>query len=119
MPTICAALEIDLPADRIYDGKNILPAISGKLSEPVHQELYFDGNDGYWAVREGAWKLVYSKQGNLELYNLEEDMVEQNDLASQNQDKVNEIKIKYEKWRSEMGKPMGKAKQKSGKKNKK
>ncbi len=116
MPTICAALDIDLPADRIYDGKNILPAISGKLSEPVHQELYFDGNDGYWAVREGAWKLVYSKQGNLELYNLEEDMVEQNDLASKNQDKINELKIKYEKWRSEMGKPMSKAKQKSGKK---
>ena len=46
-------------------------------------------------------------------------MVEQNDLASKNQYKVIELKIKYEKWRSEMGKPMGKAKQKSGKKNKK
>jgi arylsulfatase A-like enzyme len=107
MPTICAALDIKLPSDRIYDGKNILPAVSGKSDKPVHDELYFDGNDGYWAVRNGAWKLVYSKQGNLELYNLESDLVEENNLASQNPDKVDELKNKYEKWRSEMGTPMG------------
>ena len=108
MPTICAALDIELPADRVYDGKNFLPAISGKLDRPIHDELYFDGNDGYWAVREGSWKLVYSKKGNLELYNLESDLVEEKNLASQNQDKVDELKDKYEKWRSEMGTPMGK-----------
>ena len=68
MPTICAALNVKLPDDRIYDGKNILPAISTKLKQPLHDELYFDGNDGYWAVRQGALKLVYSKTGNLELY---------------------------------------------------
>jgi len=44
------------------------------------------------AVREGAWKLVFSKQGNLELYNLEEDMLEQNNLAPQNQNKVDKLK---------------------------
>lgn len=52
MPTICAALNIELPDDRIYDGKNILPAISSKLKQPLHDELYFGGNDGYWAVRQ-------------------------------------------------------------------
>ncbi len=118
MPTICAALDIKLPSDRVYDGKNILPAILGKLDGPVHNELYFDGNDGYWAVRNGAWKLVYSKQGILELYNLESDLAEERNLASQNPDKVDELKKKYEKWRSEMGTPMSK-KKKSGNRNKK
>jgi len=118
MPTICAALDIKLPSDRVYDGKNILPAISGELDGPVHNELYFDGNDGYWAVRNGAWKLVYSKQGILELYNLESDLAEERNLASQNPDKVDELKKKYEKWRSEMGTPMSK-KKKSGNRNKK
>ncbi|MCP3928839.1 MAG: sulfatase-like hydrolase/transferase, partial [Bacteroidetes bacterium] len=63
LPTICAALDIDLPADKIYDGQNMLSAIHGKLNGPLHEQLYFDGNDDTWAVREGAWKLLYSKKG--------------------------------------------------------
>jgi arylsulfatase A-like enzyme len=106
MPTICAALNIKLPDDRIYDGKNILPAISTKLKQPLHDELYFDGNDGYWAVRQGALKLVYSKTGDLELYNLELDIAEQNNLVTKHPEKVNELKMKYERWRSEMGEPI-------------
>jgi len=115
MPTICAALDIKLPSDRIYDGKNIFPAIEGELKAPIHNELYFDGNDGYWAVREGTWKLVFSKKGDLELYNMEEDWVEQNNLALQHPEKVEALKKKYEVWRSGMGKPMGDNKKKSTK----
>lgn len=117
MPTILAAIGAELPVDRVYDGKNILPAITGELLKPIHDELYFDGNDGHWAVREGAWKLVCTKQGQLELYNLVEDVSEQNNLSAQQENKVEKLKAKYEKWRSEMGKPMGKPK--SNKKNNK
>lgn len=119
MPTICAALDIKLPEDRVYDGKNILPVISGELSEPLHKELYFDGNDNTWAVREGNWKLLYSKKGKLELYDLDDDLREQNNLASQSQDKVDKLKKKYEIWRSEMGTPMGKSNKNSGRKKEK
>lgn len=106
MPTICAALKIEMPDGIIYDGKNMLPAISGDLRQPLHNELYFDGNDISWAVREGDWKLLYSKKGNLELYNLDFDLSEQNNLVLQNAGKTDELKSKYEKWRSEMGKPI-------------
>ena len=106
MPTICSALNIPLPSDRVYDGKNMLPAISGKLNSPLHSELFFDGNDGIWAVREGEWKLVYTKQGQLELFNLTEDLSEQKNLAGQYPDKVKDLNGKYLKWRSEMGKPI-------------
>ncbi len=119
MPTVCAALDIDLPAKKIYDGKNILPAIEGKLKEPLHKQLYFDGNDDTWAVREGKWKLLFSKKGNLELYNLAEDLSEQNNLVKQYPDIVTDLKTKYTKWRNEMGTPMSKKKKKSGKNNKK
>lgn len=110
MPTICAALGIELPGDRIYDGKNILPAMTGKTDNPIHNQLYFDGNDGFWAVREGKWKLLLSKKGELELYDMENDWVEKNNVAEQYPKKVEALKTKYEKWRAEMGKPMGKAK---------
>jgi arylsulfatase A-like enzyme len=116
MPTVCAAIGAPLPTDRVYDGKNILTVIQGKSDTPLHKELYFDGNDNTWAVREGKWKLVFSKQGNLELYNLEDDLSEGNNLVSLHPDKVNELKNKYDKWRSEMGKPIGKTKKKTKKK---
>ncbi|MEN8118292.1 MAG: sulfatase-like hydrolase/transferase, partial [Bacteroidota bacterium] len=70
MPTVCAILGINLPEDRVYDGKNILPAIKGKLKEPLHNELFWDGNQKKWAVRQGNWKLVSPKEGVIELYNL-------------------------------------------------
>jgi arylsulfatase A-like enzyme len=106
MPTVCGALNIELPNDRIYDGKNMLNAISGDLKQALHNELYFDGNDDTWAVREGNWKLLFSKKGNMELYNLDADLSEKDNLAFQNQDKTDELKSKYEKWRSEMGEPI-------------
>jgi len=107
MPTICAILDIKLPANIIYDGKNILPAIEGKLTQPLHEELFWDGAENRWAVRSGKWKLVFDKSAKLELYDLENDISESNDLAAQNPDKANELRLKYEKWRAEMKTPMG------------
>lgn len=106
MPTICAALGIELPQDRIYDGKNIFSAIEGKLKNPLHNELFWDGNENRWSVRQGKWKLV-SVKSSLELYNLETDIGEKKDLSSNEPKKVDELKKKYENWRSEMGTPMG------------
>jgi arylsulfatase A-like enzyme len=117
MPTICAALDIKLPADRIYDGRNILPAIERKLKQPLHEELYWDGADNRWAVRAGKWKLVFDKKAKLELYDLEKDISESNDLSAQNPEKTNELKLKYENWRAEMKTPMGDSKNKQNRQN--
>lgn len=112
MTTICATLHIDLPKDKVYDGKNLLDAVQGELKKPLHEQLYFDGNDGSWAVREGDWKLLFSKKEKLELYNLDDDLREQNNLALQYPDKVADLKAKYTTWRNEMGTPMSKKKKK-------
>lgn len=109
MPTVCDALEIEPPKDRIYDGKSILQVIEGKLKTPLHKELFFDGNENKWAVRQGNWKLV-SVKGSTELYNLKSDLSEKNNLAEEYPEKTNELKKKYRDWRNEMATPMGKAK---------
>ena len=110
LPTICAALDINLPENRIYDGRNMLSAIQKNADTPLHERLFFDGNDNSWAVREGKWKLLYSKKGNLELYNLEDDAVEQKNLVEEYQEIAADLKEKYTSWRNEMGTPMGKKK---------
>lgn len=119
MPTICAVLDIKLPDDRIYDGKNMIPAAEGKLKQALHEQLFWDGAQNRWAVREGKWKLVFDKKAKLELYDLEKDTSETNDLASAYPEKVNELDAKYKIWKAEMKTPMGELKNKANNNNKK
>ena len=112
MPTICALVGIDLPADRVYDGNNMLPAVSGELKESLHNELIWDGNQNKWSIRQGDWKLVSPKKGVTELYNLSEDIGEKNNLALQHTDKTAALKNIYDNWRTEMATPMGDQKKK-------
>jgi len=102
MPTIAAAIDAELPKDIIYDGKNLLNVMDNKLTKPLHEQLYFDGADDKWAVREGDWKLLYNKK-KIELYNLAEDISEKNNLNEQYPDKVADLEQKYKTWRSQMG----------------
>lgn len=55
-----------------------------------HRELY--------AARQGAWKLVKTKEGTVELYNLEKDIAEKNNLAGSNQQLVKEMLADLDTW---------------------
>jgi len=81
LPTICHALQIDLPNDRDYDGVNLLPYLLGEKTDAPHQTLFW--RSGYHkAVRHGDWKLIKDEKANLmALYNLKTDKEEQNNLA--------------------------------------
>jgi len=108
MPTVCDILGIDLPRDRIYDGKSLMSIILGKSTEPLHKSLFWDGDQGRWAVRQGEWKLVSPKNGVLELYNLKEDLEEKNELIQSYPDIADVMKNEYYAWRGEMAMPMNK-----------
>jgi len=67
-------------------GKSLLPILRGEPREP-YATLYFHfGTDR--ALRQGPWKLVSAKLGRWELYNLDEDRTELNDLAEEHPDRV-------------------------------
>ncbi len=75
--------------DRVIDplqGKSLLPILRGQERE-AHETLYFHfGTDR--ALRQGPWKLVSAKLGKWELYNLNEDRSELNDLSGKHPDRV-------------------------------
>ena len=59
------------------------------------------------AVRKGEWKLLYRmRTGELELYNIKEDIGEQSNVAAQHPDKVKELAVelstKLREWKSPM-----------------
>lgn len=70
-------------------GRSLLPIFRGETREP-HETLYFHFSTDR-ALRQGPWKLVSAKLGRWELYNLDEDRTETNDLAAKHPDKVEEM----------------------------
>lgn len=106
LPTIMDILETDLPDDRVFDGKSILPVMNGELDGPLHDQLFFDGNEGKWAVRERNYKLVKNGNGDLELYDVEHDIHESSNIISSHWKTAEHLEKCYYKWKNEMGKPM-------------
>lgn len=84
------------------EGRSLAPAFRG---QPMQDRgvLYWE-HIGDRAVRAGKWKLVaYRETGPWELYDIEADRAESNDLASSLPDKVSELTTLYEKWAQRCG----------------
>jgi len=95
MPTLCDVTESKCP-DKI-DGISFLKTLEGQEGQKRHEYLYweFPAYGGQQAVRMGKWKGIRKniKKGNMEveLYSLEQDIQEQNNVAAENPDIVKKI----------------------------
>jgi arylsulfatase A-like enzyme len=55
LPTFCAIAKVDLPADRVIDGRNILPYLKSEpLEQPIHESFVVPSS----VIRHGQWKLL-------------------------------------------------------------
>ena len=62
------------------------------------------GATPYSAIRQSDWKLVeFFEDDRAELYNLRDDIGEQNDLAVKLPDRANALREKLHTWRKEVG----------------
>jgi arylsulfatase A-like enzyme len=98
LPTAAAAAGIALPKDREYHGRNLLPHVTGKASGAVHEWLYWDGDEGKRAVRNGRWKLT-DNRGRVELFDLDADVGEKKDLAAEYPQEARRLQAALEAWR--------------------
>jgi arylsulfatase len=99
MATFVDVADADYPTqigNRVIDplqGKSLLPILQG-TERQAHENLYFHfGTDR--ALRQGPWKLVGAKLGRWELYNLDEDRTELNDLAAKYPERVDAMAKKW------------------------
>lgn len=76
-----------------FDGISFLPTLRGKAKKQLqHDHLYWEFNEtNQIAVRRGDWKLIV-KSGRCELYNLAEDIHEDNNVVAKHPDIVDELK---------------------------
>ncbi|MBA7590462.1 N-acetylgalactosamine-6-O-sulfatase [subsurface metagenome] len=122
-PTFLGIAGIKKPKNLMLDGKNILPLFSGKRKFKKreifwHFPAYLQASNNLlpgliWrttpasVIRKGDWKLLeFYEDGHLELYNLEEDIGETNNLAAQMPGKSKTLHKKLLKWREKVNAPV-------------
>lgn len=82
-------------------GKSLLPILTGKASQIIREEPLCWERAGNIAVRSGKWKYVSIFPENKdELYNIEDDRAENNNVAKQYPEIVRQLKEQYQHWAS-------------------
>ncbi|MGJ8643781.1 MAG: sulfatase family protein [Luteolibacter sp.] len=94
--TILGITGIPLPDDRTIDGVNMVPAFSGKPLErevPLFWRTHVSSPEDRVAMRVGDWKIIGNDTLTVfQLYNVQEDWQEKEDLASKMPEKTEEMK---------------------------
>jgi arylsulfatase A-like enzyme len=99
-PTLVELAQIDVPASvkSGWDGCSLVPLLNGETE--IGREFllwhyphyHIEGATPYSAIRMGDWKLIYFMETEtFELYNLDKDLGESNNLVKDNLDKVMEL----------------------------
>ena len=82
------------------EGVSLRPLLAPSAGNPasLSPRLLAWEHEGNRAIREGQWKLVSLATAPWELYDMEADRVEMNDLAASQPERVKDMSAKWEVW---------------------
>ncbi len=123
MPTLLEACNISVPKGLKLDGISLMPLLTGKVNKLREREIFIQGHAGsepfkyfHFTVRGQQYKLIspdddpygnIARPGdaeikkmiaNLELYDVEKDSSEINNIAKQHPEIVKGMLLRYENW---------------------
>ena len=107
MATITELSRAPVNAANPLDGVNLIPYLTGKKTGSPHDAIYlrkFDNNK--YTVRSGDFKMVIPfKNAKPQLYNLDTDIGEENNIAGQYPKKLQHLEDLWVKWDAELVEP--------------
>ena len=110
-PTFVALAGGEIAENQVIDGKNILPEIMEGNVDPNrtlfwHYPVYHHDEPAS-VIRKGTWKLIENLvDSSLYLYNLSEDIAEQNNLAETMPQLADTLYRELDAWRKDIGAEM-------------
>ncbi len=126
-PTLAELAGVSIDNDYAFDGESLVEIIQNPTATieprplywhfPIYLHAHFHVGDGardpYFRTRPGSimrfgeWKLhEYFEDGELELYNLKEDLEEAKNLVETHPEKAEELHAMMKDWRAEMRAPV-------------
>lgn len=102
MPTLVDVAGAEYPNEykdheiQPLEGKSLIPYFKGEDREP-HKYLFWE-HIGNRAVRKGNWKLVAEEGEDWELYNLQRDPSETDNVIHEQQEIAEDLEAAYNKW---------------------
>lgn len=102
MPTLIEVSGAEYPTEyngneiQPLEGKSLIPFFKGEERE-LHEYLFWE-HIGNRAVRKGEWKLVAEEGKEWELYNLQKDPSETNNIISERPGTAEDLKAAYQQW---------------------
>ena len=101
----------EFPAQKKLDGVNLIPYLMGDTKQPPHDFLFWRYGE-QWAVRSGDWKLThFSQETGTQLFNLANDIGENNNVAEKNPNIVKKLQDAWNSWNSQLVEPKWKGKE--------
>ena len=89
------------------DGLSLMPLLKNPVAKLKREALfwhyphYYPTTTPVSAIRQGNWKLLeYFEDNHIELYNLQNDISEQKNLADKMPEKAEELRKRLEAWRN-------------------
>ncbi|MDQ0464959.1 arylsulfatase A-like enzyme [Caulobacter ginsengisoli] len=102
--TAAGAAGAKVPADRVIDGVNLIPYLTGLSKDRPHQALFWRSG-AYKMIRVGDWKLqVLPDPNKVWLFDLSKDPTEKVNLAAANPAKVAELMAELKRQDAQMAK---------------
>jgi len=95
MPTMLELAGATLPDGHKLDGVSLVPVLLRKQSLSPRKLFWKKGRD--FAMRDGPWKLLV-ENGTTQLFNLDEDLSEQHDLATAHPERVKTMLEDLQAW---------------------
>lgn len=101
MATAAELTGATIPPNAGEDSVSILPALLGKSDAPMREGTIHQSAGADLAVRQGPWKMIFKKDGSRELYDLETDLSETNDVLSANAETAAKLTTLMQRYISE------------------
>jgi len=111
-PTFLELAGLSMPEEQIVDGASIVPLLNGDACATLSERDLFwhyphygnQGGDPSGIIRSGKWKLIrYYEDAHDELYDLDADEGEQQDVAEAHPERVAELGRRLEQWLKDTG----------------
>lgn len=110
-PTLLMLAGGQLPSDRVYDGQDIWPVLSGKGDFHRQKPFIWVYLDNVTAIRDGRWKLHVAHRDQTldppELYDIEQDPAETRNLQEEHPEVVARLRAALDEMQKQVPKVWG------------